>query len=195
MIKNTEVTKEVVNEDLKEFDFEKKPESLKKIDQSPPHIELFDPLVKKRIQETLLYFGGGLAFTGISTGALRNNTKLALASPFVSMVLGFLGIACLGVTLTTDYEKQPILKHASWGGFLLQSSLCLVPLIKKAGIVIAYDALFATGFTMGGLALIAYYSPNENYLLLHGAFAMLLACMNGLCLSIWLWPGRRIFLF
>ena len=35
------------------------------------------------------------------------------------------------------------------------------PLISMAGMPLVYDALFATGFTMAGLGLIAYNAPSE----------------------------------
>ena len=41
------------------------------------------------------------------------------------------------------------------------TALGMVPLINAAGMAIVYDAMFATGFTMGGLGLIAYNAPSE----------------------------------
>lgn len=61
----------------------------------------------------------------------------------------------------TDYYQSPVLKHLLWGGFIGTMSLTLVPLIAMAGMPVVYDALFATGITMGGLGLIAYNAPSE----------------------------------
>jgi len=54
-----------------------------------------------------------------------------------------------------------VLKHLLWAGFISTMSLSLVPLISMAGMPIVYDALFATGITMGGLGLVAYNAPSE----------------------------------
>ena len=40
-------------------------------------------------------------------------------------------------------------------------ALTMVPLISMAGMPIVYDAIFATGITMGGLGLVAYNAPSE----------------------------------
>ena len=40
-------------------------------------------------------------------------------------------------------------------------ALSMVPLINMAAMPVIYDALFATGITMGSLGLIAYNAPNE----------------------------------
>ena len=40
-------------------------------------------------------------------------------------------------------------------------ALSMVPLINMASIPLIFDAMFATGFTMGGLGLVAYNAPSE----------------------------------
>jgi hypothetical protein len=40
-------------------------------------------------------------------------------------------------------------------------AVSLIPLINMASMPIIYDALFATGFTMGGLGFVAYNAPSE----------------------------------
>jgi len=103
------------------------------------------------------YFGAGLGLTGILVGALRNS-RFAYSSPWL-MLFASLGtmIGCM----MTNYEKNPLLKHALWAGFMGTMALSMVPLINMAGMPIVYDALFATGFTMGGLGLVAYNAPSE----------------------------------
>ncbi len=46
-------------------------------------------------------------------------------------------------------------------GFMSTMAVSLVPLINMASMPIIYDALFATGLTMGGLGLVAYNAPSE----------------------------------
>jgi len=88
-------------------------------------MHLMNPVVQDRIRKTLMYFGGGLAATGVITAAMRNS-MFALNHPFLLMFgsLGFL----LG-TMFTDYHKSPMLKHLMWGGFMGMTGLGMVPLI------------------------------------------------------------------
>lgn len=60
-----------------------------------------------------------------------------------------------------DIQQNPLLKHVLFGGFVSLIGLSFVPIISMAGMPLVYDALFATGFTMGGLGLIAYNAPSE----------------------------------
>ena len=67
-------------------------------------------------------------------------------------------------------------------------ALTMVPLISFAGMPVVYDALFATGFTMAGLGLVAYNAPSEQFLQWGGALGMGLAGMIGLSLAGMIWP-------
>ena len=53
---------------------------------------------------------------------------------------------------------------------------------------IIYDALFATGITMGGLGLVAYNAPSEQFLKWGGALGMGLAGMIGIGFASMFWP-------
>ena len=75
------------------------------------------------------------------------------------LLFGSLGL--LIGTQVADYHQSPVLKHGLWLGFLSTMALSLVPLINMASMPIIYDALFATGLTMGGLSLVAYNAPSE----------------------------------
>ena len=123
-------------------------------------MNFFNPVVQQRISKALSYFGGGLLITGGLVGALRNSS-LAYMNPWIFFGLS---IGTMLGTMFTDYEKSPILKHGMWLGFMSAMALSMVPLINMASMPIIYDALFATGFTMGGLGLIAYNSPSEQFL-------------------------------
>ena len=57
--------------------------------------------------------------------------------------------------------------------------MSMVPLISMASLPIIYDAMFATGFTMGGLGLIAYNAPSEQFLMWGGMLGMGLAGLIG----------------
>ena len=60
-----------------------------------------------------------------------------------------------------DIHQAPLLKHVLWLGFMSSMAMTMVPLINYASMPIIYNALFATGITMGGLGLVAYNAPSE----------------------------------
>lgn len=62
-----------------------------------------------------------------------------------------------------------------------------------ASMPIIYDALFATGFTMGGLGLVAFNAPSEQFLNWGGALGM--GCMGliGISFLQMFWPSPALF--
>lgn len=104
-----------------------------------------------------MYFGGGLAATGVLVQYLRNTT-FAYTNPWI-LLFGSLGL--LIGTQMVNYHASPLLKHSLYGGFLATMAMSMVPLINMAALPIIYDALFATGISMGALGLIAYNAPSE----------------------------------
>ena len=78
------------------------------------------------------------------------------------LLIGSLGL--LIGTQMADYHGSPVLKHGLWLGFMSTMALSMVPLINMASMPVIYDALFATGLTMGGLGLVAYNAPSEQFL-------------------------------
>lgn len=117
----------------------------------------FDPVVQARVRKTLLYFGGGLGATGILVQALRNST-FPYMHPWM-LLFGSLGL--LIGTQMTDYYQSPVLKHALYAGFIGTMAASMCPLISMASMPVIYDALFATGLSMGALGAIAYNAPSE----------------------------------
>jgi FtsH-binding integral membrane protein len=95
--------------------------------------------------------------TGGLVGALRFS-KFANRNPWGLL---FLSLGTMIGTMSTSYEKSPALKHTLWLGFMTTMALSMIPLINMASMPIIFDALFATGFTMGGLGLVAYNAPSE----------------------------------
>jgi FtsH-binding integral membrane protein len=118
---------------------------------------MFHPTVQSRLRSSLGYFTGGLATTGILVGSLRYS-RFAYMNPWLLLATS---IGCMIGTQMTSYDNSFALKHALWGGFLTSIALSFVPLINMCAMPIIYDALFATGITMGGLGLVAYNSPSE----------------------------------
>jgi FtsH-binding integral membrane protein len=60
-----------------------------------------------------------------------------------------------------DYEKNWVLKNAMYGGFITTMSLSMIPLIHMYAMPVIFDALIATGVTVGSLGLVAYNAPSE----------------------------------
>ena len=120
-------------------------------------MHFFHPVVQQRVRSTLAYFGVGLGATGIMVGLLRNS-MFAMTNPWI-LLFGSLGF--LIGTQVTNYDQNPIIKHALWAGFISTMALSMVPLITMAGMPVVYDALFASGLTVGGLGLVAYNAPSE----------------------------------
>ena len=97
-------------------------------------------------------------------------------------MLGISMATMLG-TMLTNYQTQPVLKHAFWLSFMGTMALSMVPLINMASMPIIFDALFATGFTMGGLGLIAYNAPSEQFLRWGGMLGMGCAGLIGISIA------------
>lgn len=115
------------------------------------------PVVQSRMRQTLGYFGVSCLSTGAMVAALRNS-RFAYMNPWV-LLFGSMGL--LFGTHMVDYHKQPALKHLCYAGFLGCMSLSMVPLIQMSGMALVYDALFATGISMGALGAVAYNAPSE----------------------------------
>ncbi len=79
------------------------------------------------------------------------------------------------------------MKHAFWFSFMGTIALSMVPLINMASMPIIYDALFATGFTMSGLGLVAYNAPSEQFLKWGGMLGMGCAGLIGISIAQMFW--------
>jgi FtsH-binding integral membrane protein len=152
-------------------------------------MKFFHPEVQRRISQSLGYFGSGLFIIGGLMGALRNS-RLANMNP-----CGLLAITIFTVwsTQLTSYHTSKPLKHLLWMSYMSSIALSLVPLINMASMAIIFDAIFATGLTMGGLGLVAYNAPSQHFLQWGGMLGMGLACMTGVSLSQIFWPSPALF--
>ena len=81
------------------------------------------------------------------------------------------------------------MKHALWVSFMGIVALIMVPLINMASMPIIFDAMFATGFTMSGLGLVAYNAPSEQFLRWGGMLGMCCTGLIGLSLAHMFWPS------
>ena len=139
-------------------------------------MKYFHPEVQRRISQSLSYFGGGLLITGGLVGALRNS-RLANMNPLAALALML--VSLIGTEIT-NYNTNKPMKHLLWTSFMGSIAVSMIPLINMAGMPIVFDALFATGFTMGGLGLVAYNAPSEQFLNWGGMLGMCCAGMIGI---------------
>jgi len=163
--------------------------------------QMFHPEVQRRLRTTMGYFGGACAGTGVAMHLLRNSS-LAYMNPWLYMGLAI--AAQLGV-LFTDYEKNWALKNVLLAGWVGLVSAGLVPLIHMYSMPVLFDAMLATGVTMGSLGLVAYNAPSQQFLNMGGVLALGLGGMLGVSImqmfnpaskalfNIWLYGGLALF--
>lgn len=78
-----------------------------------------------------------------------------------------------------------------YGAFVGTMSLSMVPLIHMYEMKILFDALIATGVTMGSLGVVAYNAPSEQFLSWGGPLSVGLGGLFGVSLLQILYPGSR----
>ena len=76
-----------------------------------------------------------------------------------------------------------------YGTFVGCMSLTMVPLIHMYGNAVLFDALIATGVTMGALSSVAMMAPSEQFLNWGGPLAIGLGGMCGVSLLSMVYPG------
>lgn len=92
-----------------------------------------------------------------------------------------------------------------FGAFVGTMSISLLPMIHVYAMPVIYDALIATGVTMGALSTVAYNAPSEQFLNWGGPLSVGLGGMLGVSMlsifypgspaltSIWLYGGLALF--
>jgi len=124
-------------------------------------MHLFNPVVQQRIRNTFSYFTYACAGTGAFVFMLRNNMRILNLGMPGSIALFIGSIACLMGTQMIDYHNNWALKNMLYTGFICSISASLVPLIHIYSMPVIYDALLATGVTVGALGAVAYNAPSE----------------------------------
>ncbi|KEJ82952.1 Transmembrane BAX inhibitor motif-containing protein 5 [Oxytricha trifallax] len=127
-----------------------------------------DQIVRHRIKKTLMYLGGGLAITLGFSGILRNN-PFALRHSFLLLILTFV---LQTKVMNTDYDKQFVLKHLYWLGFMINLNLFKVPLNRMSGMSILSNAVNATAAIVSALSFVAYNAPSQQFLVFGGGLLM-----------------------
>lgn len=137
------------------------------------------------MQKTFAYFGGACTLTGGMMYALRSSALVHM-NPW--LLLG-LAIGSMIGTQMIDYNRHWVLKNAAYATFIGTMSVTLLPLIHLYAMPVIYDALIATGVTMGGLCTVAYNAPSEQFLNWGGPLAVGLGGMLGVSLLSMIYPG------
>lgn len=147
------------------------------------------------------YFGAACGSTGLFMHLMRNSS-LAYMNPFLYMGLS---MAMLFGVHMTDYHNNWLLKNALYAGWVGLVSTSLVPLIHMYSMPILFDAMLATGVTVGSLGLVAYNAPSQQFLNMGGVLAIGLGGMLGVSImsmfnpasaalhNIWLYGGLVLF--
>ena len=139
---------------------------------------MFHPEVQKRLRTTLGYFGAACTGTGVFMQMMRNSS-LAYMNPWLYMGLSFAML--LGVNMTS-YRDNWMLKNMLYAGWVGLVSTSLVPLIHMYSMPILFDAMLATGVTMGSLGAVAYNAPSQQFLNMGGVLAIGMGGMLGVSL-------------
>jgi len=79
----------------------------------------------------------------------------------------------------------------AYGAFVGTMSLSMVHMIQLYEMKILFDALIATGVTMGSLGVVAYNAPSEQFLSWGGPLAVGLGGLLGVSLLQILYPGSK----
>jgi len=146
---------------------------------------MFHPIVQDRLRKTMAYFSAASAGTGAFMFFLRNSSIVNM-NPFLLLGLTFGSMIALH---SVDYEQNWMLKNALYAGFVGLISTSLVPLIHMYSMPILFDALIATGVTVGGLGAVAWNAPSQQFLNWGGPLALGCGGMLGISLLGMFFPG------
>jgi growth hormone-inducible transmembrane protein len=133
------------------------------------------------------YFTGACAATGGFMYMLRNSSVVHM-NPW--LLLGISMGTMIG-TQMMDYETNWAAKNLMYGAFVGSISVSLLPLIHVYAMPVIYDALIATGVTMGGLGAVAWNAPSEQFLNWGGPLSLMLGGLCGVSLLSILYPGSK----
>ena len=158
--------------------------------RTPPNMQmtLFNPIVQDRVQKTFGYFSAACGGTAAFMYMVRNSNRLLMMNPWL----------CLGLTFGTligthmcDYQNNWMMKNVMYAGFVSTMSISLLPLIHMYAMPVIFDALIATGVTVGALGAVAWNAPSEQFLNWGGPLALGLGGMMGISLLSVLYPHSK----
>jgi len=132
---------------------------------------MWSPVVKQRIRDTYMYFGGGLVFTaGAAVAAARSpmvmnfmmrNSMLSIGATIAAMIGS--GMVCRSIPYSPGIGP----KQAAW---MLHASVVgavVAPLTMLGGPLLIRAAWYTAG-VVGGLSAVAACAPSEKFLNMGG---------------------------
>ena len=130
------------------------------------------------------YFTGGILGTGFLMAAMRNsafvmNYGLGMSLASIGLIFGM---------MFTDYQTNPTLKSMLYASFVGCTAATLTPMIHAYGSAVLFDAALCTGATMGGLGMVAWNAPSEQFLKMGGALSLGLGALLGVGLLQMFYP-------
>lgn len=146
---------------------------------------MFNPIVKERLQKTMAYFSASVVGTGAAAFMLQNS-RVAMMNPWLLLGLSF---GTMIGSMMCDYETNWTMKNALYAGFIGTMGVSLVPLLHMYAMPIIFDAMMATGVTVGSLGVVAYNAPSEQFLNWGGPLSIGLGGMLGVSLLSIFYPS------
>ena len=120
--------------------------------------ELFDPVVRRRLRDTIAYFTGGIAGTAFLMAAFAG-VNAALFTKY-GLGITLLSLWFIVQLIHTDYKQSPVLKSILYAGFVSCTGIGMAPMVKLLGAPLLADAALVTGTTVGSLGLVAWNAPS-----------------------------------
>lgn len=150
-------------------------------------LSLYSPVVQQRLRTTMGYFTASIVGTGALMSMWRSSAFIN--NPLVAVGLGGLSWMCLFGTILTDYDKNRLMKNLFYGGFVACTAASLTPMLHVYGGAVCFDAALCTAATMGGLGLVAYNAPSEQFLWMGGVLSIALGGLCGASILHCLYPA------
>lgn len=152
---------------------------------------LWPEIVRERVRDTYMYFGGSLLFTAASAVAIaRNPAALRLVSQggwktLIGTIVAMMGTGYLCQSL--PYKEGFGAKQMAW---ILHSSVIgavIAPLTLLGGPIMIRAAVYTAG-VVAGLSALAVCAPSEKFLNMGGPLAMGLGVVFAASVGTWFLP-------
>ncbi|ESO89281.1 hypothetical protein LOTGIDRAFT_210320 [Lottia gigantea] len=136
---------------------------------------LWPKVVKARIRDTYMYFGGSIALSAISAATLWRSPQamsLMMRRPMLTFGAQIVGLIGAGmVCRSMEYTGGFSAKHLVWMAYSGIVGTTLAPLAVLGGPLLIRAAWYTAGI-VGGLSAVAMCAPSEKFLNMGGPLAI-----------------------
>lgn len=136
---------------------------------------LWPQIVRDRIRDTYLYFGGSIAVTAASALAVARTPALMnimMRSGFLAIAGTFAVMIGSGILVRSiPYQEGFGLKQLAWMGHSAVMGAVVAPLALMGGPLLIRAAWYTAG-VIGGLSTVAACAPSEKFLNMGGPLAI-----------------------